>query len=64
MDAKQLGCSDKQLSSILGVTEDDACAKRNGAGITPYKKQIDNLTTEYPVDINYLYMAYHASEHV
>lgn len=63
-EAKQLGYSDLQIAScILGnVTEDDVRARRKGAGVVPFVKQIDTLAAEYPAETNYLYMTYHGSE--
>jgi carbamoyl-phosphate synthase (ammonia) len=65
MEAKKNGYSDVQIANCTkgGATEDDVRAKRIGAGIVPYTKQIDTLAAEYPAATNYLYMTYHGMEH-
>lgn len=64
MEAKKMGYSDVQIANCLkgGATEDEVRAKRIGAGILPFIKQIDTLAAEYPAETNYLYMTYHGSE--
>lgn len=64
VEAKKQGYSDIQMAEILkgNATEDDIRAKRVGANITPWTKQIDTLAAEYPADTNYLYMTYHGAE--
>ena len=63
-ECKQNGYSDVQIAKMVkgGATEDEVRAKRIGAGIEPYIKQIDTLAAEYPAATNYLYMTYHGSE--
>ncbi|CAG8883977.1 unnamed protein product [Penicillium nalgiovense] len=61
--AKKLGFSDKQISILVGSTEDDVRARRKSFGITPWVKKIDTLAAEFPADTNYLYTTYNASSH-
>jgi carbamoyl-phosphate synthase large subunit len=63
MKAKKLGFSDKQISLLVGATEDDVRARRKSFGITPWVKKIDTLAAEFPADTNYLYTTYNASSH-
>jgi len=65
MEAKKNGYSDKQIAQCLQgePAEDDVRAKRVGADITPFTKQIDTLAAEYPASTNYLYMTYHGMDH-
>jgi carbamoyl-phosphate synthase (ammonia) len=64
LEAKQMGYSDVQIASCVkgGSSEDAVRAKREGASIVPFIKQIDTLAAEYPAETNYLYMTYHAAE--
>jgi len=68
-EAKQLGFSDVQLANILVndvdgkfVNDDEVRAHRIQQGVTPFVKQIDTLSAEYPAQTNYLYMTYHGNE--
>lgn len=63
-EAKENGYSDIQISESVkgGATEDEVRAKRVGANIMPFTKQIDTLAAEFPAETNYLYMTYHGHE--
>lgn len=63
MKAKKLGFSDKQISLLVGCSEDEVRARRKSFGITPWVKKIDTLAAEFPADTNYLYTTYNASSH-
>ncbi|KAJ5637106.1 Carbamoyl-phosphate synthase arginine-specific large chain [Penicillium lividum] len=63
LKAKKLGFSDKQISLLVGSTEDEVRARRKSFGITPWVKKIDTLAAEFPADTNYLYTTYNASSH-
>lgn len=63
MKAKKLGFSDKQISLLVGSTEDEVRARRKSFGITPWVKKIDTLAAEFPADTNYLYTTYNATSH-
>ncbi|MEM3615483.1 MAG: carbamoyl-phosphate synthase (glutamine-hydrolyzing) large subunit, partial [Candidatus Methanomethylicia archaeon] len=61
-EAKKLGFSDRQIASLLGLTEDDIRNFRYRRGITPVVKQIDTLAAEWPAQTNYLYVTYGGDE--
>jgi carbamoyl-phosphate synthase large subunit len=60
--AKQLGFSDTQIATELGIHKTEARALRKSHGIRPVVKQIDTLGAEYPAQTNYLYMTYNGTE--
>ena len=71
IDAKKQGFSDFQIARFVCKGEDCSINRallqvrdhRKKSGITPYVKQIDTLSAEYPAQANYLYLTYHGSEH-
>ncbi|RAK91030.1 large subunit of carbamoyl-phosphate synthase [Aspergillus costaricaensis CBS 115574] len=63
LKAKKLGFSDKQISQLVGASEDDVRARRKSFGIRPWVKKIDTLAAEFPADTNYLYTTYNATSH-
>ncbi|KAE8390768.1 hypothetical protein BDV23DRAFT_154316 [Aspergillus alliaceus] len=63
LKAKKLGFSDKQISLLVGSSEDEVRARRKSFGITPWVKKIDTLAAEFPADTNYLYTTYNATSH-
>ncbi len=60
--AKRAGFSDKQLSIIYNVTEEEMRNKRQHYRIIPCIKQIDTHAAEYPARTNYLYLTYQGTE--
>src|SRR3989344_3559939 len=56
--AKQLGFSDKRLTTLTGSTKDKIRQLRHKFDIHPFVKQIDTLAAEYPAETNYLYLTY------
>jgi carbamoyl-phosphate synthase large subunit len=62
LEAKKAGFSDKQISGIIGLPEDEVRKHRQAAGIIPCIKQIDTLAAEYPAHTNYLYFTYNGNE--
>lgn len=60
LKAKRLGFSDKQIASFVQSTELVIRKRREEHGITPFVKQIDTVSAEYPADTNYLYLTYNA----
>ena len=56
--AKQLGFSDKRLTTLTGSTKDKIRQLRHKFDIHPSVKQIDTLAAEYPAETNYLYLTY------
>ncbi|XP_050436300.1 CAD protein [Adelges cooleyi] len=60
LKAKRLGFSDKQIASCVQSTELVIRKRREEQGITPFVKQIDTVSAEYPAETNYLYLTYNA----
>lgn len=60
LKAKCLGFSDKQIASFVQSTELVIRKRREEQGITPFVKQIDTVSAEYPAETNYLYLTYNA----
>ncbi|KAK7113318.1 hypothetical protein V1264_012626 [Littorina saxatilis] len=60
---KEMGFSDQQVASVLGMAVSDMRGLRQGLGITPWVKQIDTMAAEYPARTNYLYCTYNGMEH-
>lgn len=60
LKAKRLGFSDKQIASFVQSTELVIRKRREEQGITPFVKQIDTVSAEYPAETNYLYLTYNA----
>ncbi|OGD95886.1 carbamoyl phosphate synthase large subunit [Candidatus Curtissbacteria bacterium RIFCSPLOWO2_01_FULL_37_9] len=56
--AKEYGMSDKRISKITKISEQDIATKRKINKILPKVKQIDTLAAEYPAKTNYLYLTY------
>ena len=61
LEAKQMGFSDKQLSTIFGNTDEQVKTKRDMLGVKPFVKQIDTLAAEFPARTNYLYLTYNGN---
>ena len=66
--AKKNGFSDRQIARCLSTPDRvagalDVRAHRKSLGLTPFVKQIDTLSAEFPAQTNYLYMTYNACEH-
>lgn len=60
LKAKRLGFSDKQIASFVQSTELVIRKRREEQKITPFVKQIDTVSAEYPAETNYLYLTYNA----
>ena len=66
--AKKNGFSDRQIARCLStpirpVSDLDVRKPSQSLGLTPFVKQIDTLSAEFPAQTNYLYMTYNACEH-
>lgn len=61
LKAKRLGFSDKQIASFVQSTELVIRKRREEQGISPFVKQIDTVSAEYPAETNYLYLTYNAT---
>ena len=62
-NAKRLGFSDAQIANANGVTDLKVRDLRKTFNITPFVKQIDTVSGEFPSVTNYLYMTYSATKH-
>lgn len=70
-ESKQKGFSDFQLARMVLKSDDkkindkmlEVRAYRKKIGITPFIKQIDTLSAEYPAQTNYLYVTYNGTSH-
>ena len=60
--AKQAGFGDRQIGSLLELSESRVRKERESLGIVPSVKQIDTLAGEYPAQTNYLYVTYNGTE--
>ena len=58
LEAKQKGFSDQQIALLTNSGELEVRKRRKKLGISPYVKQIDTLSAEYPAKTNYLYLTY------
>ena len=56
--AKQMGFSDAQIGSYVGMDELAVRAFRKSLGVVPCVKQIDTQAAEFPAQTNYLYSTY------
>lgn len=63
LQCKQLGFSDRQVAKSINTTELGFRKLRKEHGVTPFVKQIDTVSAEFPCFTNYLYTTYNASEH-
>ena len=61
-DAKRQGFSDKQISVVRQMSEDEVRRKRKKFGIVPQVLRIDTMAGEFPAKTNYLYMTYAAKQ--
>ncbi|KAG8627809.1 hypothetical protein KVT40_003682 [Elsinoe batatas] len=60
--AKELGFSDKQLSTFWATNEQTVRKARLDMGISPVVKQIDTVAAEFDAFTNYLYLTYNGTE--
>jgi len=60
--AKEMGFSDTQIATLLGIDEERVREFRERRGIRPRIKRIDTLAAEWPAQTNYLYTSYGAQE--
>ncbi len=62
LNLKQLGSSDKRISTLLDSTNQKVKSLRDKYKIAPVTKQIDTLAAEYPAQTNYLYLTYNGTK--
>lgn len=60
--AKELGFSDRQLSTFWGTSEQTVRKARLEHNLMPVVKQIDTVAAEFPAFTNYLYLTYNGTE--
>ncbi len=58
MAAKRLGFSDRRISQLIGMGEDDIRAQRRKEGILPVYKVVDTCAAEFDSETSYLYGTY------
>jgi carbamoyl-phosphate synthase large subunit len=56
--AKRAGCSDRQVASLLGVSEESARAHRHALGLHPVYKTVDTCAAEFAAETPYHYSSY------
>ena len=62
--AKRMGCSDKQIAAIRGVTEADVRALRHALGVRPVYKTVDTCAAEFAAETPYHYSCYDSESEV
>lgn len=61
---KKKGFSDRRLSNLLKVKEDQVRARRHELGIRPVYKRVDTCAGEFPTDTAYMYSTYEEESEV
>jgi carbamoyl-phosphate synthase large subunit len=61
-DLKRNGFTDKRISALCSVTEDEVAKKRKSFGITPKYKAVDTCASEFAAETPYLYSTYDAND--
>jgi carbamoyl-phosphate synthase large subunit len=56
--AKRMGCSDKQIAAVRGVTEQQVRQRRYDLGIRPVFKTVDTCAAEFAAETPYHYSSY------
>ena len=56
--AKRMGCSDKQIAAVRGVTEQQVRARRHELGVRPVYKTVDTCAAEFAAETPYHYSSY------
>jgi carbamoyl-phosphate synthase large subunit len=56
--AKRMGCSDKQIAAVRGVTEQEIRALRYELGVRPVYKTVDTCAAEFAAQTPYHYSSY------
>ncbi|MDP9183516.1 MAG: carbamoyl-phosphate synthase large subunit, partial [Actinomycetota bacterium] len=56
--AKRMGCSDKQIAALRGVSEQHVRALRHELGIRPVYKTVDTCAAEFKAETPYHYSSY------
>ncbi|TBR15704.1 MAG: carbamoyl-phosphate synthase large subunit, partial [Chitinophagaceae bacterium] len=56
--AKRMGCSDKQIAAVRGLTEVDVRQRRYDLGVRPVYKTVDTCAAEFAAETPYHYSSY------
>jgi carbamoyl-phosphate synthase large subunit len=56
--AKRMGCSDKQIAAVRGLSEQDVRALRHELGVRPVYKTVDTCAAEFAAQTPYHYSSY------
>ena len=56
--AKRMGCSDRQLAAVRGVSESQVRARRHELGVRPVYKTVDTCAAEFAAQTPYHYSSY------
>jgi carbamoyl-phosphate synthase large subunit len=56
--AKRMGCSDKQIAAVRGMTEQEVRAQRYAMGVRPIYKTVDTCAAEFAAQTPYHYSSY------
>jgi carbamoyl-phosphate synthase large subunit len=56
--AKRMGCSDKQIAAVRGLTEQQVRATRHELGVRPVYKTVDTCAAEFAAETPYHYSSY------
>ncbi|MEX2288864.1 MAG: carbamoyl-phosphate synthase large subunit [Mycobacteriales bacterium] len=56
--AKRMGCSDKQIAAVRGLTELDVRKARHALGVRPVYKTVDTCAAEFAAETPYHYSSY------
>ncbi len=56
--AKRMGCSDKQIAAVRGLTEVDVRTMRHEMGVHPVYKTVDTCAAEFAAETPYHYSSY------
>src|SRR5207245_5426722 len=56
--AKRMGCSDRQIAAVRGVTEPQVRQRRYDLGIRPVYKTVDTCAAEFAAQTPYHYSSY------
>jgi carbamoyl-phosphate synthase large subunit len=56
--AKRMGCSDKQLAAVKGLTEREVRDRRHALGVRPVYKTVDTCAAEFAAQTPYHYSSY------
>ena len=62
--AKRMGCSDRQIAAVRGISEQQVRALRHQLGVRPVYKTVDTCAAEFAAETPYHYSSYDAETEV